>query len=417
MSKYLSILSKMIQQETISYENDKEVTKFLEFHQILEEKFPKIHKSLEKINLDGSLLFKWQPASKPKNSLLLMNHMDTAPITGEWECDGLSGEIKDNYMYGRGTLDTKGPLFAMLMAVEELLEEGFEPNFNIYLASSRNEEIAGDGAIKIREHLIKENVKLETVLDEGGAILDKPMPYVKRPIAMVGISEKGHIILQIKEINNLAESNISLSEKIELIKKHIESQYILKGKVSKDVEQMLRGVGKEMPFPIDLVLKKSKKIEPMILKVLPKVSEEAKSIVKSTINFREDKIVIKLSKHDDVNYILNSLKSIFKKYDLELEVLNQSEASNITDINSKGYKIIEKTIDSVFENVGTSPYLMMAGTDSRHFKDVCDCILRFAPLDMKIEDLNRVHNINERININTISNMVNFYKEYIKLYN
>ncbi|MEG2200546.1 MAG: hypothetical protein RRY25_09750, partial [Anaerovorax sp.] len=44
-------------------------------------------------------------------------------------------------------------------------------------------------------------------------------------------------------------------------------------------------------------------------------------------------------KHDDANYILNSLKSIFEKYDLELEVLNQSDASNITDINSKGYKI------------------------------------------------------------------------------
>lgn len=54
-------------------------------------------------------------------------------------------EIRDGKMWGRGTVDTKTPLFAEFSALEELLENGFEPPCNVYIGSSHNEELGGDG--------------------------------------------------------------------------------------------------------------------------------------------------------------------------------------------------------------------------------------------------------------------------------
>ena len=59
-----------------------------------------------------------------------------------------SGEVitEDGNVWGRGTVDTKASLFCMLQAVEELIKDGFEPECDVYIASSCTEEWSGDGA-------------------------------------------------------------------------------------------------------------------------------------------------------------------------------------------------------------------------------------------------------------------------------
>ena len=51
-------LSRMIQKETVSSRFDSDKTKFYEFHQLLEEMFPHLHRNCEKKVFNGSLLFK-----------------------------------------------------------------------------------------------------------------------------------------------------------------------------------------------------------------------------------------------------------------------------------------------------------------------------------------------------------------------
>ena len=55
--EYGQKLAKMVQKETVSFRGQEDRTKFLEFHEILEELFPNVHKTCEKHVFNGSLLF------------------------------------------------------------------------------------------------------------------------------------------------------------------------------------------------------------------------------------------------------------------------------------------------------------------------------------------------------------------------
>ncbi|MBP1888682.1 carboxypeptidase PM20D1 [Clostridium moniliforme] len=414
---FINSLSKMVQHETISIEGEENIDKFKSFHILLKNLFPLVHSNLEIVNIDGNLLYKWEGKSKEKLPILLMNHMDTAPINGKWKYDGLSGVIKEGYIWGRGTLDTKGPLCAIFSALEELLEEGYKPYRDIYLASSRNEEIAGDGAPKIVEYLKSKNICFETLLDEGGAILDKPLPLLKKKFALIGVGEKGHVILDF-----YTEDNVSLKDNFKYIKKYLEEDSPFKGKINDVVRDMFLETSKEMKMPLSFIFKNSKKLEKVLIKVLSKVSKEAGSIIKSTcsvkFNEKENKIrvVIKVSKEDGLDYSINLVKNIGEKYKLKSKILYKYPPSEIYSMNSKGFKKVKESLKTVYKDVGVAPYLMIAGTDARHYDSISKCSLRFAPLDLKMEDLKRVHNVNERLEVKNFYKMIDFYKNFIKGY-
>ena len=121
-----------------------------------------------------------------------MAHSDVVPAAGEWDHPPFAGEIADGCVWGRGAMDTKGSLCALFNAVEELLAEGFTPPCDVYLASSNNEEIMGDGAPNTVTWLTDHGVKLDLVLDEGGAVIEAPMPGLNGKYAMLGVLEKGY---------------------------------------------------------------------------------------------------------------------------------------------------------------------------------------------------------------------------------
>ena len=134
--KYGKQLAQMVQKETISSRYEEDRTKFLEFHKILEELFPNVHKTCEKHVFNGSLLFKWSGKGNSE-PILFMSHHDVVEATGTWEHGAFSGDIDENgCVWGRGTVDTKASLFCMLTAVEEMIADGFEPKCDVYVASS-----------------------------------------------------------------------------------------------------------------------------------------------------------------------------------------------------------------------------------------------------------------------------------------
>ena len=67
----------------------------------------------------------------------------------------------------------------IFQSIEELMEEGYTPEGDVYIASSSTEEVAGSGAPKTVEWLKEHNVRLQFLMDEGGMIVDEPMAGVK----------------------------------------------------------------------------------------------------------------------------------------------------------------------------------------------------------------------------------------------
>ncbi|MCH5156564.1 MAG: Sapep family Mn(2+)-dependent dipeptidase [Clostridiales bacterium] len=71
----------------------------------------------------------------------ILGHLDVVPAKAEeWLYPPYAAEIHDGKLYGRGTMDDKGPMIACLYAVKALKEAGFKPSKTVRLIFGCDEE-------------------------------------------------------------------------------------------------------------------------------------------------------------------------------------------------------------------------------------------------------------------------------------
>lgn len=429
---YAKKLSDMVKVETISSKEEKDLTKFYNFHKVLEKNFPLIHSNLEKNDMDANLLFKWKGKSD-KNPILLMSHMDVVEATGKWQHEPFSGDIVDGRVWGRGSCDTKCSLMALMQAVEELIEAGYTPPCDVYLASSRTEEVAGDGAPKIVEYLKSKNVRLAMLSDEGGAITSNPLPGVKGYFAMVGVYEKGtgHVKFHAKSKGGHASAPSKnspihrLSKLVCLIEKHSP----FKAYMSKEVEEMFVRLAPYCSFPSKMVFSNMWLFKPLLKVVLPAFSPTAAAMLKTTIAFTMQNgsnafnvipetatlsANLRYAPHQQKDESLALLKEIAKIYNVEMENVFSFNPTKPVDIEGRAFKITEQAIAACFEGAGCCPYVVTGATDARFYEDIADACIRFSPVIYDPQQLKSMHGIDENIYTNALPGAVDYYKYIIK---
>jgi succinyl-diaminopimelate desuccinylase len=96
-------------------------------------------------------------APRPGPVLLLNDHMDVVPPgpRDEWEVDPFGGVIRDGWLYGRGAVDSKGGLCAMIMAAEIFAAAGGPERGELFLTAVCDEEVGGQLGTR---HLLKEGL-------------------------------------------------------------------------------------------------------------------------------------------------------------------------------------------------------------------------------------------------------------------
>jgi acetylornithine deacetylase len=82
-------------------------------------------------------------------SIILNGHVDVVspePLS-LWTCDPWEGAVREGKIHGRGVIDTKGGLAAIVMALEALKKNGYTPSGRIHFISAIDQEINGAGTI------------------------------------------------------------------------------------------------------------------------------------------------------------------------------------------------------------------------------------------------------------------------------
>ncbi len=80
----------------------------------------------------------------PSRTVMLDAHTDTVSHLN-MQIDPFAADVRDGRLYGRGACDTKGPMAAMLLALEAAMAEG-RPACNVIFAATCNEEHGAGGA-------------------------------------------------------------------------------------------------------------------------------------------------------------------------------------------------------------------------------------------------------------------------------
>jgi len=432
-------LSQTLRFPTISHEDPAgfDSGAFALLHAYLRQSYPRAHSELQ-VEVVGlaSLLYTWQGEDPDLPPVVLMAHQDVVPIepgTEEnWSHRPFGGEVADGYVWGRGAMDDKGSLVAILEAVETLLAQGFRPRRTVYLVFGHDEEVGGEaGAAAVAELLKGRGVQPFFVLDEGGAIADGFLPGLDRPIATVGVAEKGSASVEIEvEVEGGHSSVPPRQTAIGILSRAIVrlEDNPLPGGIQGPFRDMLLTVGREMPLSRRLVLANLWLFGPLVERQLSRVpaadsmmrTSTAVTIVEGGVkaNVLPSKatavVNFRIAPGDTVESVLEHVRRVVRDPRVNVvEARETREASPVSPTDSEGYRFIERTIRQIVPEAIVAPYLLPGGTDSRHFTELSPYVYRFGALRVGADDLKRAHGTDERISIESLEQMVAFYLQLL----
>ncbi len=418
---------------TLSYfdRSKMDLGEFEKLHEYLAVQYPLVHQHLKKEVTDfKSLIYYWEGRDSELEPIALLAHQDVVPVNRDlWTHDPFVGTIEDGYVYGRGALDMKGQLIAVLESVESLLREGFAPARPVYLLFGSDEEPMGDyGAKKISELLEQRGVRLHFVLDEGGAIQDGRMMGVDGMVALVGICEKG--ILNLRLTAKGASGHASMPPKVTAVgalAKAITAieNHQMQPEWNYATRHMFRALSPHMGGAFRLLFSNLWLFSGLIKKVLSGGRASA-ALVRTTF------APTMLDASNAPNVLAGSASCVFNirvapgktdrdvlahvernAPDIAREVIYYYPPSPVSSVETEAFAQVMQAVRDAFPDMAAAPYPVVAATDSRHYYNICDNVFRFVPFPSIAQDIGTVHGEDERISIDSLGQGIAFYRRVL----
>jgi carboxypeptidase PM20D1 len=99
---------------------------------------------------------------------------------------------------------------------------------------------------------------------------------------------------------------------------------------------------------------------------------------------------------------------------VEIEVVEEGEASPVSPVDDDAFRLIESTVAELFPEAVPAPYVMMAATDSRHFTHICTRVYRFAPFRMSKAQRQAIHSYDEHLGVDDFLLGIDWYQRLIE---
>ena len=431
-------LQKAIRFKTISYDDASlmDSSAFIGFQQFLFQTYPLIFSklALERVNQFG-LILHWKGKSAEAKPIILMAHQDVVPAEeatlNKWDEAPFSGAIKNEMIYGRGTIDDKGSLIAIFESTELLLKQGFIPKTDIYFILGHDEEVSGLRGAKQMAQLFKDRkIKPAFVLDEGGIITEYKVPGLKKTAAVIGISEKGYQTLLLK-INipgghsSMPEQETAIDEMAKAVVKLKQNPFPVE--FSATVHHFLDYVGPEMPFISKMAMANRGLFSSIIASNYSKTAAGNATIRTSTattiFNAGVKENLIPGEAEITVNFrtlpgttqkdVIAHVKKVIGNNRIQIIPKGKgNEPKQVANLEDASFKYLQKTISAFKKGIVVAPYLALGASDSRYFGELTPQVFRFTPFT----DPEGFHGVNERIPVKDFKNGISFYYNLMKNY-
>jgi carboxypeptidase PM20D1 len=434
-------LSVLVQRATVSYyeKNAEDDSAFVGFKRDLEKLFPKVHGMLKREEIeDRSLLFTWEGSGASDESTvlapaILCAHFDIVPAEDAslWKHGPFSGDIAEHSVWGRGTQDIKLTLVSALHAAERLIGEGFRPKRNVYFAFGGDEEIGGyRGARLIGEALASRGVRASFLLDEGGPVADGMLSFADRPLALVGIAEKGYMDVAVETTG--AGGHASMPPRRTAAGNLARAVVAIEGspptaKLGYTVLSFLNKLSPYAPFAIRILFRNLWLFGPLVKAVFG-ASHTTNAMIRTTYaptmlqgsakeNVLADlawaNVNVRILPGDTSEETLSRMARLVRPFGATARPAHPEavvEPLPESPVDHEGYRAIEAALAASFPEAAAVPFLFSAGTDTKHYRAVAQAMYRLTPLLQTSADLDGVHGRDERVEIGNLRRCEIFYK-------
>ena len=412
---------------------------FSAFHAFLARSYPLVQSSLKKDRINThSLVYEWPGSDASATPVLVMAHQDVVPVdpasAAKLQHPAFSGDVADGFVWGRGALDDKAAVMALHEAAEALLAQGFRPKRSVYFAFGHDEEVGGrEGAAKIAEWFAQRNVRFESVLDEGQVVTVGLVPGIDKPVALIGIAEKGYLSLEfLVEAegghSSMPPPHTAVGILGAAIAKLENSPF--PGSLSEPLRQQFAFLGPEQGFVKRVIFANPWLFGPLVMAQMDK-SPSTSAMLRTTIaptmlegSIKEN--VLPMRARGIVNLRLlpgmssdEAIRRVERvvadpRVRITASGTSRSEPSPVSAVDGDAFAKLHRAVQSTFPDAIVAPSLVLGATDTRHFIPIADSIFRFLPARLAREDLKRYHGVDERIGVDNYGECIRFYMRYLR---
>ncbi|KAF3173264.1 hypothetical protein TWF751_005441 [Orbilia oligospora] len=432
------------------------------FHDYLHNAFPVVsrHLLVKFVNAYG-LVYEWRGSDEDLRPILLTAHQDVVPIDQEtleqWWHHPYSGHFDGKDVWGRGALDDKNQLVAIMETINLLIRGGFKPARGIVLAFGFDEETGGDqGAHYIGEYLLDTYGEdgFSIIIDEGSSMQSE----FGSDIMVISTAEKGFLNQEITIKMHGGHSSIPpphssigiISEIVVALESHRFERVFSDDNPLFDFLACSAAHAKDFPKELyDYIIQDDKQaLADALVKLNPRFDADLRSTTAVTticggtkINALPEYVTLgmnhRIRRGSSISEVTNAtadlVSSIAKKHGLNLiaypehkknypessitiEIKNQREPSPLTssrvDIPS-AFKLVAGNTRAVFgENLVVTAGLNMGNTDTFWYTKLSKNIFRYAPMPVVKKNM---HGVNERVPIKGHLAMVEWFFHFILL--
>lgn len=426
----------MIRLPTVSAELAERGTgPFEDFVALIAELYPRVHAELElERHTDFGLLFRWRGRAGADAPLVLMAHYDVVPVdeSDDWTHPPFAGVIADGIVYGRGALDDKGPLIVVLEAVENLLADGFVPARDVYLSFGGNEETYGRAAQEIARVLRGRGIVPWLVVDEGGAVVDAPLPFVPGRAAMIGVGEKGVMTLTLTARGDGGHASAPPAlTAVRRVARAVDrlGPTTFSPRPSKAIARMLTTLAARTPGPARHLLRVLGATPWLTGQVFALLGGEPAALVRTTVaptmqsggtaanvlpSQASATVNLRIALGETTQQTVLRVRRRIRDPLVTVSVLEASAPSPESAVDNEQFALLADALAVSHPDVPAVPYVMMAATDSRHFHRFSPAVYRFAPLDMSNAQRASIHGVDENVEIAALERGERFHRALLE---
>jgi carboxypeptidase PM20D1 len=400
----------------------------------LESTYPAAHAAMRREIVAGhTLVYTWPGTDAALDPIVLMAHHDVVPVTpgteGEWKHPPFGGAIADDAVWGRGSVDDKGSLVGIFEAVEALAASGFSPRRTVIVLSGHDEEAGGTGVRTVARSWRARGLTPLFALDEGLAIVSD-LPLAGRPVALVGVAEKGYATLRITAPSKGGHSSAPPPETgVEVLAKAViaVASRPFPMRFNGPAADMIRTLAPEAGLAVRVAVANTWLFEPLLIAKIAATPAGAATlhttIAPTMLRGSPKENVLPQDATAWINYriapqntaaeVMARAETATRRLDVKLAWDGQAyDPSPVSSVDSDAYRIIG-ALASDAGRVPVAPGLVTATTDSRYLAGIAHDVYRFQPIVASLRDFEMIHGTNEHLTLDNLRRMTEFYARLI----